>query len=304
MTYAAKALACDPSSLDGLSARLMQSHYDNNYGGAVRRLNAIRGEFDRIDWSASPGYLINGLKREELIAANSVFLHELYFANLGTGVPLKPGGLSVAFSRDFGSFERWKAEFAAMGRALGGGSGWVLCSWSTQDNRLVNHWAQDHTHGLAGALPILALDMYEHAYHLDFGANAAAYVEAFFANLDWDKVNARYADALEHATGHLAVDADAVLANREGMVLLDVRRAGAFDAAGTIVAGAAWRDPERVEEWSASLTGGEPVVVYCVYGHEVGRSTAAILRSKGIDARFLSGGIQDWEAAGRPVVRK
>src|SRR5439155_925465 len=84
--------------------------------------------------SSTPGYRINGIKREELIAANSAFLHELYFQTLGAGDSLKPGGLSVAFSRDFGSFERWCNEFSAIGKALAGGSGWVLCSWSTQEN--------------------------------------------------------------------------------------------------------------------------------------------------------------------------
>ena len=78
-------LAFDPASLNGFSAKLISSHHENNYGGAVRRLHAIRAELAQVDWGSAPGYKINGLKREELIAANSAFLHEIYFATLGTG---------------------------------------------------------------------------------------------------------------------------------------------------------------------------------------------------------------------------
>ena len=293
-------LAFEPASLNGFSAKLISSHHENNYGGAVRRLHAIRAELAQVDWGSAPGYTINGLKREELIAANSAFLHEIYFATLGTGSALKPGGLSVALARDFGSFERWRDEFRAMGKALAGGSGWVVCSWSTQDNRVVNHWSADHAHLLGGAIPLIALDMYEHAYHIDFGADASSYVDRFLLNIDWDKANVRYAVAVAHATAHLAASSDEVLANLHKFLLLDVRRAGAYAASKSVIAGATWRDPEKVAEWSMSLS-EKPVVVYCVYGHEVGQSTAAILRASGIEARFLAGGIHEWTAAGRPL---
>ena len=91
-----------------------------------------------------------------------------------------------------GSVERWQAEFNAMGKALGGGSGWVLLTYSPRDGRLVNQWASDHTHALAGATPILALDMYEHSYHIDYGAKAAAYVDAFMQNINWKQVVERF----------------------------------------------------------------------------------------------------------------
>ena len=218
---------------------------------------------------------MNRLKREELIAANSAFLHELYFDTPRRRGPPKPGGLSVAFNRDFGSFERWQAEFAAIGKALGGGSGWALCSWSTRENRLVNQWASDHTALMGGTTPILALDMYEHAYHMDFGANAAQYVDTFIRNIDWDKANARYAASVEHATGGLAITSDAVLNNPDDVVLVDVRRAGAYQNAKEVIAGATWHDPEKVEDWSNILPADKPIVVYCVFGHEVGQSTSS-----------------------------
>ena len=136
-------------------------------------------------------FTVNGLKREELIAANSMILHELFFASLGEE-SAPDGGLSDALARDFGSVERWRAEFSAMGKAQGGGSGWVLLTWSPRDGKLVNQWAMDHTTTLAGGQPILALDMYEHSYHMDYGAKAAAYVDAFMAAISWPNVRHLY----------------------------------------------------------------------------------------------------------------
>lgn len=192
MTYQMKPLTCDPTRLAGLSERLIVSHYENNYGGAVKRLNAITAEFAALDVTTAPVFVLNGLKREELIATNSMILHEVYFDSLGDGGPLE-GSLKDIIERDFGSVARWQAEFTAMGRALGGGSGWVLLTYSPRDGRLVNQWASDHAHTLAGGTPILALDMYEHSYHMDYGAKAAAYVDAFMQNVHWAHVAERLA---------------------------------------------------------------------------------------------------------------
>ncbi|HKH66086.1 MAG TPA: Fe-Mn family superoxide dismutase [Reyranella sp.] len=186
-----KKLAFDPAKVPGLSEKLLTSHYENNYGGAVRRLNAITAQLAALDVAAAPVFVVNGLKREELIAANSMIIHELYFDSLaGGGEP--SGALAEALTRDFGSLARWKAEFAATGKALGGGSGWVLLSWSPRDKRLINTWAADHTMTLAGGRPILALDMYEHAYQMDYGARAAAYVDTFMQNIRWANAQALY----------------------------------------------------------------------------------------------------------------
>jgi Fe-Mn family superoxide dismutase len=193
MTYAMKPLACDPTRIKGMSEQLIVSHYENNYGGAVRRLNAIAAQLAELDFASAPVFVINGLKREELIAANSMILHELFFASLGNeGEP--EGELRDALARDFGSVDRWRAEFSAMGKAQGGGSGWVLLTWSPRDRKLINQWAMDHTTTLAGGCPILALDMYEHSYHTDYGARAAAYVDAFMAAINWANVGRAYAE--------------------------------------------------------------------------------------------------------------
>jgi Fe-Mn family superoxide dismutase len=184
MPYAMKPLSCDPARIKGMSERLIVSHYENNYGGTVKRLNAIDEELAELDFAAASAFVLNGLKREQLIAMNSMVLHELFFDGLGE--ESEPSGvIRNALARDFGSFERWRSEFVATGKALRGGSGWVLLTWSPRDGKLVNQWASDHCHTLAGATPILALDMYEHSYHIDFGAKADTYVETFMQTVRW-----------------------------------------------------------------------------------------------------------------------
>ena len=192
MTYVMKPLSCNPMQIKGMSERLIISHYENNYGGAVKRLNVIEEHLAELDYAKAAGFLINGLKREQLIAMNSMILHELFFDGLGEHS--EPNTfLREALVRDFGSYERWRAEFIAMGKALGGGSGWVLLAWSPRDRKLVNQWASDHCHTLAGGTPILGLDMYEHSYHIDFGAKAATYVETFMDAVHWRNVDRLFA---------------------------------------------------------------------------------------------------------------
>jgi Fe-Mn family superoxide dismutase len=121
--YQAKPMPFDPKSITGISEKVLVSHYENNYVGAVKRLNAIGTQLAELDFAKAANFVINGLKREELIASNSMILHEIYFDGLGGGT--KPGSaLAEAIARDFGSLEHWRAQFAAMGKAEGGGSGW------------------------------------------------------------------------------------------------------------------------------------------------------------------------------------
>jgi superoxide dismutase, Fe-Mn family len=205
MTYMVKPLSCEATKLKGLSEKLIVSHWENNYGGAVRRLNAITAQLAGLDFTAAPVFVINGLKREELIATNSMILHELYFDSLG-GDGISGGAIDEALARDFGSVDRWRAEFVATGKALRGGSGWMLLTFSHRDRRLMNQWAADHTHALAGGTPILALDMYEHSYQLDYGASAERYVDAFMDNIDWAHVaQLHHAHALSEAQSEFEV---------------------------------------------------------------------------------------------------
>src|SRR3954467_6436694 len=194
MRYTLKPIHCRPWTLSYLSVKLIESHYENNYGGALRRLNAITEQLESLDFEKTPAHVLNGLKREQLVALNSTLLHELYFASMGgDGQPTK--AMSEILARDFGSLDRWRAEFRAMGYALGGGSGWVLLTYVPRDGRLINQYAAEHSQAVASGVPILALDMYEHAYHIDFGANARAYVDTFFRNIDWQALEGRYDDA-------------------------------------------------------------------------------------------------------------
>ena len=294
-------LTLDLSRLDGLSQRLVASHHENNYAGAVKRLAAIRAQLAQLDWATAPVFQVNGLKREELVAANSAWLHELYFDGLGGDGVLEPGPLAVAIERDFGSVDRFRAEFTGLAKAMGGGSGWALLSLSAREGRLLTHWASDHTQLLAGATPVLALDMYEHAYHMDFGARAAAYVDAFMKNLRFDAVAARYRAAVDAATLDLG-SAPSCAAGAPQLV--DCRRAATYAQSPDTVAGATWRDPARLADWAPSLDAGRPVLVACAHGLEIGRGVALALRVRGFDARFVEGGVEGCREAGLPMVRK
>jgi Fe-Mn family superoxide dismutase len=303
MTHTITPLSFKPSRLDGLSAKLVSSHYVNNYGGAVRRLNAIESRLAALDLAAEPGFTVNGLAREALIAHNSMVLHEVHFDGLG-GKGTPEGAIVGALARDFGSVERWQHRFTAMGKALAGGSGWVILAWSRRDGNLVNQWAADHAHMLADAEPIWALDMYEHAYHLDFGADAGRYVDTVMRNLHWGRISARFEAAQARRPAvppALGVTAEEVLADRTSMLLVDVRLPDDYAGSGLRIPDVAWHDPKRVEEWGPRLSRGRKVVVSCVYGFEVSLEAAAALRRLGYDADILAGGLAAWRAAGGPV---
>lgn len=132
-----KPLKFDPARLDGLSERLVKSHWENNYIGSVR------------------------------------------------------DAITVAF----GSFATWEAEFRRTGMSLAGGSGWTILAYNLHTRSLHTHWAWDHMHGAAAGVPLLALDMYEHSFHMDYGTQAARYIDAWFKNLDWEAVDRRYEQA-------------------------------------------------------------------------------------------------------------
>ena len=138
-------LPFDPAALHGLSAKLLHSHHANNYSGAARRLDSIRARLRSMSLASAPGFELNGLKREELVATNSVLLHELYFDGLGGDGQVMAPAMALALEASFGSVARWREEFVAMGKALGGGSGWVLLTFQPREGSLVNQWAADHT---------------------------------------------------------------------------------------------------------------------------------------------------------------
>jgi Fe-Mn family superoxide dismutase len=186
-------LPFDAKSLKGISEKLIQSHWENNYVGASKALNTIRGRLTQaLGDSTTPPYVYNGLKREQLIRTGSVVLHEAYFANLG-GDGKAGAELRTKIATSFGSFDAWESEFRKIGQGLGGGSGWVVLGYNHGLKLLENYWLADHASNPADTQPILVMDMYEHAYQMDYGAAAAKYIDAFFANIQWDAVAKRLA---------------------------------------------------------------------------------------------------------------
>ncbi len=297
--YSIRPLGAKPESYPGFSEKLIASHFENNYAGAVKRLNAVSARLDALD-PAAAGFEWNGLKREEIVAYNSMQLHEIYFEALGAPVA-PPADLAAAIERDFGSFEAWRARFVACGKALGGGSGWVVLVRESRNGRLAIQWGADHTMGLIGATPLLALDMYEHAYHMDYGANAAAYVEAWLAAIDWTRASLRWR-AAEMPRDANAVPLEAL--DGAGVVYVDARRGPTFDAASDTLPGALRIDPAKPDGAAAGLPKDRELVVYCVYGFGFSRDTAAALRAQGYKARYLDTGIVGWRAMGRPLAPK
>jgi len=321
MRYPITPIYCLPSLLQGLSTRLIESHYENNYGGALRRLNAISEKLESLDFAKTPPYVVNGLKRDELTALNSTLLHELYFASLGGAAAntargnfcdaKPPAGFADVFARDFQSADRWHDEFVAMANGLAGGSGWVLLVYVPRDGRLINQYASDHSQAVAGGIPILALDMYEHAYHIDFGSNAKAYIDAFMRNVDWKAVQGRYEDAAKVEPPRPLVQPEfgavegvgpdevkAMIDAGRPLQIIDARPRHFVSRQQDIMEGAQWRDPDRVQDWSAELSKSEPVVVFCAYGFHVGCKTAIALKDAGFDAKYMKGGHSAWKAIG------
>jgi Fe-Mn family superoxide dismutase len=187
--HRAKPLPFDPTKLRGVSEKLIVSHHDNNYAGAVKNLNKVEEELARVT-ADTPGFVVGGLKERELTFTNSVILHELYFANLG-GNGQAGGGILKDLGSAFGSMARWEELFRATGMSLAGGSGWAILDFNFHTGDLRTYWSGNHTQALVAGQPLLVMDMYEHAYQMDYGAEAAKYVDAFFKNINWDEVNRR-----------------------------------------------------------------------------------------------------------------
>jgi len=298
-----------PYALNWLPERLVVSHYEKDYGGAVRTLNGLRDRLSAMDHSSATLAEIRALKREELSAVNSVILHELYFVNLG-GDGKVPAVVTAALETSFGGMQQWRREFIAAARSLASGSGWVVLSYSPSDGRLHNYIAIDHAQSMVNAVPILVLDMYEHAYHMEFGANAAAYIDAFIRVIAWTAVAERL---IEATGGGQRRDADtgketlpsisveelrALMQGERQVQVVDARPANYVSKDPDTMPSAVWRDPERVDEWCAQLSPETPVFVYCAYGFEVGCRVTTVLRERGFDARYIRGGLAAWYGAG------
>jgi Fe-Mn family superoxide dismutase len=200
-SHAVKPLPFDPKKLPGLSEKLLVSHHDKNYAGAVKNLNSVEADLAKVG-PETPGFTVAGLEAAKLKFTNSMILHELYFANLGGDGNAAGSQTERILTQAYGSHARWEELFRALGNSLGGGSGWAILDWDFHAHGPRIYWAGDHTNALAFGSPLLVMDMYEHAYAIDYGASAKDYVDAFFKNVQWPEVERRVS---------LAQKADAVL---------------------------------------------------------------------------------------------
>lgn len=174
--------------LAGLSLKSIGEHF-KLYEGYVKKTNEIQAKLETADKADVSGvYSFYGeLRRQETFAVNGMKLHEVYFAELSGGTG-KPGGVLVQMiTRDFGSLEGWKSEMIATGMSA---RGWAILAFDFKDNRLHVYGADAQNVGAVwGAVPVVALDVYEHAYFMDHGTSRKPYIDAFFASLNWDAAN-------------------------------------------------------------------------------------------------------------------
>ena len=177
--------------LKGISQKTIDIHYGKLYQGYVKKWQEIQEKLKATDLSSANATFsdLRELKVEETFSANAVLLHEAYFDILGgEGNPERE--MTEAIEKDFGSFEKWFEEFKALGQAS---RGWVILAFDFNDARLRNYIADSHNlFGVWGAAPLLVLDMYEHAYFIDFGSDKKYYIEAFFQNLNWQAIGGKF----------------------------------------------------------------------------------------------------------------
>jgi Fe-Mn family superoxide dismutase len=177
--------------LQGISDNQLQQHRDVLYAGYVTKLNEIEAVLAEADRSkANATYSAYGeAKREEVFAYNASVLHEMYFENLGGKGGSPVGLMAELVTRDFGSIEKWQEDFRACGMAA---RGWTILAYSMWDKRLHNYLLDAHHQNVPIAvLPLLVLDVYEHAYTIDYGVKRPPYLDAYLKNIDWDVVNKR-----------------------------------------------------------------------------------------------------------------
>lgn len=201
--YKAKPLKFTPSD-KGISAKTLAIHFDKLYMGYVNKKNEIEEKLmpyinGSADLASSNQTFsdLRALKDGETFAANGVWLHEHYFDVLGSDG--KPQGKIVeAIEQQFGSMKNFLAYFGACGMAA---RGWVVLAWNTNEDRLVVYTGDAHNQGgVWGAIPVLVLDVYEHAYFIDYGSDRKSYIEEYINEINWEEANKKYEAAIQHKT--------------------------------------------------------------------------------------------------------
>ncbi len=181
------------TQLDGISEKQLKEHHDVLYAGYVKKVDEIEEKIKNVDLAgANATYSdLRALKVEETFALNGVKLHEGYFDNMTPGGIQPTGKIAELITRDFGSYERWQTEFKALGLAA---RGWVVLCWDLDEKKLKNIICDSHNQGgIWNTVALFIMDVYEHAYFLDYATARKAYVEAFFKNINWDYVNGLFA---------------------------------------------------------------------------------------------------------------
>jgi len=174
--------------LPGISAKQLSEHHDVLYAGYVKKINEIRAKIESVDLaSANATYSdMRELKVEETFAANGVKLHEEYFDSLGGDGKVK-GTIAEMIAQDFGSYEKWEQQFKATGVAA---RGWVVLAYDWDEKKLRNIIYDTHNQGgIIGCCPLVVMDVYEHAYFIDYATARKKYIDAFVANVNWDHAN-------------------------------------------------------------------------------------------------------------------
>lgn len=179
------------SQLKGISQVTIENHYGKLYQGYVKKWQEIQDRLKNVDKSTANATFsdFRELKLEESFAGNAIVLHEAYFDILG-GDGQTSGEIIKAIESEFGSYDNWLTDFKSLGLCS---RGWVVLAYDYNDGHLRNFLLDVHNlHGVWGAAPILVMDMYEHAYFIDFGTDKKTYIDTFFDNLDWAAINKKF----------------------------------------------------------------------------------------------------------------
>ncbi len=182
------------TKLDGLSEKQLKEHHDVLYASYVKKIGEIEEKLKTVDLSSANATYsdLRELKMEETFALNGVKLHEGYFDNMASGGNNPSGAILEMIARDFGSYENWEKEFKAMGLSA---RGWVVLGYDLDEKKLKNVLCDSHNQGaLWNMLALLIMDVYEHAYFIDYATARKAYIEAFFKNIDWKYVDMRISE--------------------------------------------------------------------------------------------------------------
>lgn len=178
-------------ALEGITEQATRWHHDDIYATYVEKRNEVERKLQAADLStANPSHSELGtLKRDELSVTNGMNLHRLYYEMQGGDGNPEASAILDRLKDDFGSFESWQEHFTACARCS---RTWTILAWDSIGDKLRNYTADTDYHGVWGAIPLVVIDMAEHAYYYDYGPKRSAYIQDFLKNLNWQAVDSRY----------------------------------------------------------------------------------------------------------------